>query len=203
MFGRRKKKDIEAPSAWSEFSDRLNTSIDRLNALCGRIDEQNSRLDNLDSKAAVWEKALRTHSDSLEDLLDSIESQSKREKDLEQQLYESRKREEALLDLVCQSRSQIDMIRQRLSDNAAWSGQLAMMERESAEFMRRAGILETGHIEEKVDYEIHEVLEAVETRRPEQDHTVARVFARGMIYCGRVVRKASVSAYRLEGEQKK
>ena len=47
---------------------------------------------------------------------------------------------------------------------------------------------------------IPQVLEAVETDKKEQDHTVASVFSVGRIYRGRILGKAKVAAYRLKGE---
>ncbi len=200
MFGRKKKRDDVQEALLKEFSSGMNELSSGLNGLNGRLDELSQNFDKLDTGLKEWEKTMRSQSDSLEDLLDTMEEQSKGETELEQRLSESSKREQALLDLVCLMRDQMEMIHRRLSDDAAWSGQFAMMERETGKLLRNAGIQETGIVGEPVDYEIHQVLEAVETDQINQNHTVACVYSHGRIYCGRTLSKAKVSAYRLKLE---
>ena len=215
MFGKRKKKkDGGQEALLKELCSglaKLGGRMDRMQSALDKISQDGEALDDcltgisddlemLDSGVEEWERVLRSQTDSLEDLLDTMEAQSRGEAELQRQLSEAEEREQALLDLVSLTRDQLDMVSRRLSGDAAWSDQFAMMSRESAKLLRNAGIRETGVVGEPVDYEIHQVLEAVETDKKEQDHTVASVFSVGRIYRGRILGKAKVAAYRLKGE---
>ena len=215
MFGKRKKKEAEGQEMLLRELrgglEELGGKMDRMQSALDKISQDGEALDDcltgisddldmLDNGLEEWERTLRSQTDSLEDLLDTMEAQSRGETELQQRLSEAEEREQALLDLVSLTRDQLDMVSRRLSGDAAWSDQFAMMSRESAKLLRNAGIRETGVVGEPVDYEIHQVLEAVETDKKEQDHTVASVFSVGRIYCGRILGKAKVAAYRLKGE---
>lgn len=214
MFGKKKKKAEGQETFLKELRgglDKLEGKMDRMQSALDKISQDGEALDDcltgisddldmLDNGLEEWERTLRSQTDSLEDLLDTMEAQSRGETELQQRLSEAEEREQALLDLVSLTRDQLDMVSRRLSGDAAWSDQFAMMSRESAKLLRNAGIRETGVVGEPVDYEIHQVLEAVETDKKEQDHTVASVFSVGRIYRGRILGKAKVAAYRLKGE---
>ena len=50
----------------------------------------------------------------------------------------------------------------------------------------------------RVDYDLHEVIETVETENPVLDKTVADIYSCGYIYKGNVKKKARVAAYLAE-----
>lgn len=159
-------------------------------------------LDEIRKKLPEWEKTLRRQTDSIEDFLDICDERREQESLLEQELREERKREEALVNLVCFCREQMDLIAKNLGKDLAWAEQNRMIEQEAQKYLRAAQIRETGVCGETVDYEFHQVLNTVETSQKELDGTVAEVYRRGRIWRGKVVRKAQVAAYRLEREKR-
>ena len=161
-----------------------------------------SVLDEIGKKLPEWEKTLQRQTDSIEDFLDVCDERREQESLMEQELREERKREEALVDLVCFCREKMDLIAKNLDGDPAWAGQNRMIEQEAQRYLRAAQIRETGVCGEAVDYEIHQVLSAVETSRKELAGTVAEVYKRGRIWQGKVVRKAQVAADRMGGETK-
>ena len=210
MFGKKKDKT----ETMRNSLDALNTRLDRLQTdvaglenhikeiseyLAGVgsvIDDVELDLGELSSGMERWEKTLQLQTDSVEDLLDTMDSQSRGEMELEQQLSEYKKKEKTLLELICLSRDQLWMVGQRLLGDQAWEDQFRMMNQETEGALRNADLRETGYRGQQVDYELHQVLKAVETDEKEKGNTVAQVYRRGWIYQGKVIRKAQVAVYR-------
>ena len=132
----------------------------------------------------------------LEENRQAAQEEAEKKSALEEQLQESREREEALLALACCAREQLELVTQRLMEDASWREQCRMLEQEAEKYLRDADMRETGKAGEPVDYELHQVLDAVDTDKEELAGTVARVYRRGRIYRGKVIRKAQVAAYR-------
>lgn len=61
---------------------------------------------------------------------------------------------------------------------------------------QKCGISIIGQCGDTVNYDLHEVIEAVDTTNPAQDKTIAGIYRCGYIYKGVIKKKAQVSAYR-------
>lgn len=194
MFWHRKMKKAE-----NTFQAAVLETLNSITTSLRTQDEKLTILENLKGKTESLETAIRRQSDSFEDLLDTFEDHRKDISILEQELDNVRHRENALLQLCCNSRDQLDLIRQRLADDPAWAEQFRLLDKESSGFMRAASLLETGKPGEPVSYEIHQVLNAVDTSDRSLDKTVFQVYRRGRVYNGKVISKAQVSAYRFTG----
>ena len=88
-------------------------------------------------------KVLRRQSESVEDLLDFMQEEAEKKSALEEQLQESREREEALLALACCAREQLELVTQRLMEDASWREQCRMLEQEAEKYLRDADMRET------------------------------------------------------------
>lgn len=70
------------------------------------------------------------------------------------------------------------------------------MEQTLEQYRRSCGITVIAECGAAVDYSLHEVIEAVDTKDAALNKTVASVYRPGYCYKGTVKKKAQVSAYR-------
>lgn len=150
-------------------------------------------------------KAVRGLSDSVEDFLDSMQEEEKGQRQSQQMQEAAQKREEKLLDLIQLYQQQMEMFEQWITGHEhgtgeaareAWQQQYAMLKGKIQAESMLCAIELTGVSGEPADYRLHEVLEAVEPDSTEQEGMIDKVYSQGMLYHGRVVRKARVTAYR-------
>lgn len=165
-------------------------------------DEQTSQLNTVMEKN---QKAVRRLSDAVEDFLDSLQEEDKKERYFNQELTMAAEREQKLLGLVELYQEQMELLEQQTGGiieagseavQEAWKQQYQMMKRKIAAESSLCGIELVGEEGEPVDYRVHEILEAVDTDRGEQEGMVAGVRSRGLLYKGKVIKKARVTAYR-------
>lgn len=214
MFWRKKNSQEETVEKLEEFlresREQFEDSFKKQNEewliqraeLQKWIEDSKDVLEEIGKKLPDWERTLRRQSDSAEDFMDVCEEHRKQELMIEKKMKEERESEEALVALVCFCREQMDLIAGSLEKDPVWKDQNHIIEQEAQKYLRAAQIQETGVCGEPVDYEIHQVLNVVETSRKELAGTVAEVYRRGRIWKGKVIRKSQVAAYRLEGEAK-
>ena len=167
--------------------------------------------EELSSQVKKLAGAANRHDMAVEDLLDSWEelqegqreearslsSALAREKD--RQLAEAAKREGALLELAMDSSDQLYALRRAAEAAQAqdWLRQFSLAEEKLAARRMAAGLQVVSGSGIPVDYSVHTVVDTVETEQPERNGRVAEVYSCGYVCCGRILRKARVSAYRL------
>ena len=108
MFGKRKKKEAEGQEMLLRELrgglEELGGKMDRMQSALDKISQDGEALDDcltgisddldmLDNGLEEWERTLRSQTDSLEDLLDTMEAQSRGETELQQRLSEAEERE--------------------------------------------------------------------------------------------------------------
>ena len=168
------------------------------------IEKLTTQLNSLDETIKGSEKQIRRQSRSFEDLLEEIQDQQKEKELLEQLLKEKEQQEKALLSLIDCCRGHTELFQQQLQktvfqdeeNRQAWQQQLQMMDSEIKKLMQQCGMEEVGAPEELVNYDYCEVLEAIETENENQVGRIAKVYHQGRLYCGKVIAKAQVAAYR-------
>lgn len=142
-------------------------------------------------------REISRHDMAIENLLDVLEECQEEEHSNRKQAQEQKEEKEQFLALFAAYQEQFWQIRSFLdSSGAAWSRQAELMEQELAKSRRYCGIEEISQTGETVDYQIHEVIEVIDTEDAAQDRTVARVFSPGYLYQGKVRKKARVAVYR-------
>ena len=154
-------------------------------------------------------KLLRRQSGSLEDILEELQRQGEDKENVKKQLQEMRDRENALVELCGVLSGQREMIlRQLLAEGtfpenvrAGWKRQAELMKQEAEKYERQCAFKEIGECGEKVDYECYQILSVCAATKEEQNGTVAQVYAPGYSYHGRIIKKAQVSAYKIEERQ--
>lgn len=170
--------------------------------LARQQEEQNAYLNERIEKN---QKAIRSLADTVEDFLDTLQEADEAGRRSRQIQESAGKREQRLLELVGLYQQQMELFEQWIggqepdrgdAGKEAWQQQLSMLKGKIAAESSLCAIEMTGFAGETVDYRLHEVLQAAEPERGEQEGTIAKVHSQGMIYQGTVIRKARVTAYR-------
>lgn len=143
-------------------------------------------------------KEVSKHNMTLEDTLDGLEQQSEEEKESREQLFRLKKEQEQLLLLIGAYEEQIWNMKNFAGEyEEAFGNQLELMQRVLKSYRLPCGISMITEPEGKVDYQLHEVIEVIDTAEDERDQTVARIYSPGYLYKGRVVKKAKVAVYKV------
>lgn len=145
---------------------------------------------------------VRRHDMALEDCLDAIEEQQEEERQSRKQLRKLEEEQEKLLRLLSVYQEQLwGMKRYAEKKEPAWLSQLELVEKATEGSRLSCGLAWIDKAGVKVDYELHEVIEARAAAGKEQDMQVAEIYSPGCIYQGTVKKKAKVAAYRLEKDR--
>lgn len=208
MFGRRQKAEREElKTIFAEFKrDREQQE----NAQSGVLEKLGQEMaacrEQTDLNGKSLGRQLARLSEAVEDILEERKALETATELYERQIKESQDRENMLLALLCRYQEELGLIEERLHNTEQqyakdWLEQLSLFRRSLETELRQCSIEETGKPGERVDYSLHEILDAAETEKPEQDGTVAYCYRTGCVYQGRVITKAQVRAYKRRSEE--
>ena len=149
-------------------------------------------------------RALRGQSDSFEDFLEEQSRVEELEAQLEEERKQSQKKLLRLAGLAMEKNDQLFQLKGQLSGSAdiskeakeGWSRQFEMMEQMSQKSMSECQLSVFGREGEAVDYDLVEVLHAVDTEDMEKKGRIYKVNSQGYMFEGKVIKKAVVEAYR-------
>lgn len=172
----------------------------RMEAFEQLLRDGNSRLDDASSRLGQLQRGVREQGMSIEDLLEEWGERNAAADNLSAQLRERDEERKLLFELFEAYQDQLRNLR-RFAEGKddAWAAQIAMMEDGLERYRRSCGICLTGERGETVDYDLHEVVEVVDTDQPESDRKIADVYSNGYLYRGVVQKKARVVAYAFRG----
>ena len=181
----------------NKLEDKLQILDNKFDSLEQNIVTEHKHLDDIKQNMATLQSSVNKHNMALEDLLDEWEEKSSEEDSTQKLLQESRQNEQQLLELFDAYQEQFWSLK-RFADtkDEAWAAQMALMEKKLEHDQQLCGISIIGECGIEVDYNLHEVIEAVDTESPDQDRIIADIYHCGYIYKGKVRKKAAVSAYR-------
>lgn len=167
-------KDIMQINSLPQSIGSLDSSINQsIRALSGNFSEVVSKL----------QPAIQKHDMAIEDLLDE---------------WEEQKNEKLLLELFEGYQEQFWNLKRFASNkDGSWSAQIALMENSLEHYRNACGISSIQQCGILVDYNMHEVIEAIPTDSPKLDKTVAEIYLPGYLYKGKIQKKAQVTAYRI------
>ena len=190
----------------------LNQSVDTLREQLqaqhqGDAEARQNLLQGLDTLQA----SVRKHDMAIGDMLDTWEEwredQAKQTEALTSALHDRlaaeaealRARESDLVGALIAACDQFFILRlaAESASDKAWQRQLFLAESAVTQKALRTGLQVTGAVGAAFSYDLHEPAEKVETDRPDQHMTIARVFSRGYLFHGRLQRKAQVAVYTL------
>ena len=139
----------------------------------------------------TWEEMQSAHEEETKSLTDALIAEKDR------RLREVSDREEALLDLCMDFHDLLFSLR-RTAENGSpeWARQFSLVDRKLSESRVPAGFQVLCDTDVPVNYSLHEVVAAEDTSDPDMDQMISDVYTCGYLYQGRVLRKASVAAFR-------
>ena len=143
-------------------------------------------------------KEIGRHNMAIENLLDVIEEEQERNRSGKLLERERKEEQDRLLSLVSVYQEQFWQMKRFFEErNESWAQQFALMEEELNQSMDRCGITPVDRTGVMVDYELHEVVQAVDTNDTARDRRVAEILSPGYLYQGKVRKKAKASVYRM------
>lgn len=175
------------------LEEKLET---KLEALGQKLSEGNTQLSDTARSLEQLQRSVREQGMSVEDLLEEWNERNAAEEDLRARLRECADKEQHLLELFEAYQEQLGSLKRFAGGrDEAWAAQIAMMENSLEHYRQMCGITLIGECGAEVDYDLYEVIEAVDTAIPEQDRKIADVYRTGYLYQGKVRRKAQVAVY--------
>lgn len=204
LFGKKRTQQIKE-SVQEVLEEGLSRQEQKL--LEQQMDQNNQVCESIEKN----QKMIRKLSDTIEDFLDTLQEDNSETKQFQKSLKESEECEQRLVRLIALYQEQMELLDLWINTQAdgntdnnehnkeavqAWSQQYNMLKGKVDAESRLCAIENIGAKGELIDYRMHEVLQAMETEEKEQEGTVAEVYSSGMLYKGKVIRKARVAAYK-------
>ena len=173
---------------------------EKLLSLKQEITSKPNQFDEMNQTIKQLQTVVQKHDMAIEDLLDEWEEKVSDEKNVKEQFQEYEHREQQFLKLFETYQEQFWNIKHfagKDKDTDAWAAQISLMEKNLEHYQKLCGISIIGQCGIEVDYDLHEVLEAIDTNDPSKDKKIADIYRCGYLYQGKVMKKAQVSAYRI------
>ena len=197
FFGRKKTEKLlkeAAEKITGLFEALQKQEADTADAVCEKIDE-------LAARTGRHDNAITDLLETMEDLQDE---QEKKLKDLDLMLSREDRRTiksleddvQALLHVIGGYREQISYLADALAKDHRWNQQARIVREKLDQLDNDAGLVRFAQSGDAVNFDMHIVAEAVDTDRPEKNRIIQEVYEQGLIYHGKVVKKAVVRAYR-------
>ena len=197
FFGRKKTEKFlkeTAEKITGLFEALQKQEADTADFVCEKIDE-------LAARTGRHDNAITDLLETMEDLQDE---QEKKLKDLDLMLSREDRRTiksleddvQALLHVIGGYREQISYLADALAKDHRWNQQARIVREKLDQLDNDAGLFRFAQSGDAVNFDMHIVAEAVDTDRPEKNRIIQEVYEQGLIYHGKVVKKAVVRAYR-------
>ena len=173
---------------------------EKLLSLKQEITSKPNQFDEMNQTIKQLQTVVQKHDMAIEDLLDEWEEKVSDEKNVKEQFQEYEHREQQFLKLFETYQEQFWNIKHfagKDKDTDDWAAQISLMEKNLEHYQKLCGISIIGQCGIEVDYDLHEVLEAIDTNDPSKDKKIADIYRCGYLYQGKVMKKAQVSAYRI------
>lgn len=184
---------------WEEAFKRLEG---KFQALEEGIASGNRKSEELGEKLAQLQTAVKKNDMAMEDLLEEWGERQSDEQEVKERFREYEQREEHLLQLFEAYQEQFFSLKRfAKGKDEAWAAQIALMEKNLERCRQSCGIDVIEDCDVEVNYDLHEVIETVDTEALDRDGNIADIYRCGYRYGGKVKRKAQVSAYRAGGHE--
>lgn len=140
---------------------------------------------------------IHKHDMAIEDLLDEWSEKKSEEDAINVQLKEAGQAEQQLLELFEAYQEQFwNLKHYAASKDESWASQITLMEKTLEHYQRSSAISIIQESGVSVDYDLHDIIEVIDTADPASDKTIAEIYRCGYLYKGKVRKKAQAAAYR-------
>lgn len=179
----------------AELEARLESKME---ALVQAVQDGNAHMADTDRDLKQLQGCVREQGMSIEDMLEEWNERKTTEDMLREQLGACEKEQGLLLELFEAYQEQFRNLRRFAEGkDEAWAAQIDMIDDGLGRYRQSCGIGLIGECGTEVDYDMHEVIEVIETGEPELDRRIADIYSGGYMYRGKVRRKAKVAVYAL------
>ncbi len=169
----------------------------KFQVISGRMQENSEKLEEIGRCIEQLRTAVLKHDMAIEDLLEKLEENESEREESGKQILECRQSEKLLLELFESYQEQFWNLKRLAGEkDETWSAQMTLVGTKLEHCRQLCGISIIEESGTEVNYDLHEVIEAVDTVQQEQDRLVAEVISWGYLYKGKVMKKAKVAAYR-------
>ncbi len=191
----------------SEHRAELEQHLESIREMIAGLPRDSSAQPDYSAQLQQLSTSVSKHNTVLMDLIESMEDAQEDQNDMleevklvlsrdnESKLKDLRNEETALLQLIESYQDQLKVLEAAASSDPVWSHQFDLVRQKLATPLQTAGITLIDQKNIPVSYDLHEVIDRVDSTNPELQHCVAEIFKTGYIFKGQVLRKAQVSAF--------
>lgn len=203
FFKRKNQEDLyrrleDQLTVLSQDTAAINQRLEVLNDLNQNFDQLRNHTAQMNQSFSQLHSDVHKHDMAIEDLLDEWAEKKSDEDDVTARLQEAAQTEKLLLELFEAYQEQFwNLKHYAASKDEALTAQVALMEKNLEHYRRSCAISMIQDCGVSVDYDLHDVIEAVDTTDPALDKTIAEIYRCGYLYKGKVRKKAQAAAYRL------
>lgn len=148
-------------------------------------------------------KTLKKYSYTMDEMLDMMEQIVKKreeEKERNANIEEEIKR---LKEVVLFYQEQTYRVNNILLKDTNWNSSVQIMAKDENIKLQKNGMSAINTIDCTFTFELHEAIEIIDTNIQEKDEKIADIYIPGLIYQGKVIRKAKVAVYRYSENESK
>ncbi len=157
------------------------------------------------------EELLQTHqkkqdnvTDAVEDLLDEWSDRNQIAEEYKEQLMEEKQHNQHFLSLIQLLLVQNQLLQKEVikiyakdyQQQEAWKQQLELFEQQTQKAMAQCQLQLFGTEGDLIDGSYHQVLEALDTDEAKNRSKIAKIHEPGMLYQGKIIKKATITAYK-------
>lgn len=207
MFHFNRKKEVQISEEQSkQFMEAQEAHYKKMaESLKTEQEEMYQRLSShVEELLQTQQKKQENLTDAVEDLLDEWDEGNQLAEEYKEQLKKEKQQNQQVLSLVqvliVQNQllqKEIQKIYEKDSEHQnAWKQQLELLEQQTQKAMSECELQLFGEEGQLVDGAYHQVLEAVDTNESEKHARIAKIHEPGVLYQGKIIKKATVTAYK-------
>lgn len=201
MFFKNKTETLlkELEEKFQTLDQKITTGNHQVNEVNQTITTGNHQINEMNQTIKQLQTIVQKHDMAIEDLLDEWNEKESEENSVKEQIQEYKNNERHLLELFEVYEEQFFSIK-RFAINTkeeAFTEQLSLMKKNLEHYQKLCGITIIEQCGVEVDYDLHEVLEVIDTHDPSKDKIIADIYRYGYLYKGKVMKKAQVAAYHI------
>ncbi len=196
-FSERNGKMLISKKQYEELLRKMEDRLEkRFQAIAGKLEEDSGKLEEMGRCTGELRTAVQKHDMAIEDLLEKLEENESEREEAGKRILECERSENLLLELFESYQEQFWNLKRFAGEqDGAWSAQLALIEEKLEHCRQLCGISVIEESGVEVNYDLHEVVEAVDTAEQDHDKLVAEIISWGYLYKGKIMKKARVRAY--------
>lgn len=207
MFHFNRKKEVQISEEQSkQFMDVQEAHYKKLEeSMKIEQEEMYRRLSSrMEELIQTQQKKQENLTDAVEDLLDEWEEGNQLVEEYKEQLTKEKQQSQQFLSLVQVLVAQNQLLQKEIQkiyekdseQQNAWKQQLELFKQQKQKAMSECELQLFGEEGQLVDGSYHQVLEAVDTNETEKHARIAKIHEPGILYQGKIIKKATVTAYK-------